>query len=507
MRRVAWLLAGSLGACACGAPPEQVRARSAPELNVAVQGDITGLYPALRNESFSFAVNANVFEGLTSLGRDLAPQPALADAWENPDEHTWLFHLRPGVRFSDTQPVRARDVVASLRFAMTADATRTLLAPVESVDSPSEEQVRVRTRFPCPVLLSHLAFAYVLPESALASPKGPPAPGTGPLRVESWQPGRELVVVRNSSFRGTPPDFERVRFVVTPDPAARLAALRAGRVDIADNVPNQEIEALRRSPSLRVVSRPGLRVLFLALPVDVAPFTSPRVREAIDLALDRPELVKRALGGFGAPASQLVPPPVLGYNPDIPVTGVNRARARELLRAAGVPAGVSLRLEGPTNRYPSGVEIMAEVARQLGEVGLRVAVEARPKEEFFEDVDAGRYQLLLYGWSCETVQAGEALDELIHTPPAGKGRNIEHFSDPAIDRLIDTANRSSSLRERGARLAQALAAVSRARPVIPLAIQNESFAFSAERVAWDPSLDMALHMADVHRAPPAPLVR
>ena len=110
------------------------------------------------------------------------------------------------------------------------------------------------------------------------------------------------------------------------------------------------------------------------------------------------------------------------------------------------------------------------------------------------------------GWSCETVQAGEALDELIHTPPPGKGRNIEHFSDPAIDRLIDTANRSSSLRERGARLAQALAAVSRARPVIPLAIQNESFAFSAERVAWDPSHDMALHVADVHRPPP-PLVR
>jgi ABC-type transport system substrate-binding protein len=136
MRRVAWLLVGSIGAWGCGVPPEEARARPAPELSVAVQGDITGVYPTLRNESFSFAVNANVFEGLTSLGPDLAPHPALADAWENPDEHTWIFHLRPGMRFSDTQPVRVQDVVASLRFAMAADATRTLLAP-RSRASPS----------------------------------------------------------------------------------------------------------------------------------------------------------------------------------------------------------------------------------------------------------------------------------------------------------------------------------------------------------------------------------
>jgi peptide/nickel transport system substrate-binding protein len=506
MRRLAWLIVGSLGASSCGV--EQGReAPPLPMLNVAVQGDITGLYPRLRNESYSFSVNANVFEGLTSLSHDLAPQPALADAWENPDERTWLFHLRPGVRFSDGEPVRARDVVASLRYAMRAEATRTLLEPVESVESLSERQLRIRTHFPCPVLLSHLAFAYVLPESALSESSDAPAPGTGPFKVELWHPGRELALARNLEFRGPLPDFERVRFVVTPDPALRLSALRAGRADIADNVPSAEIEGLRRSSTLRVVSRPGLRVLFLALRVDQAPFSSPRVREAVDLALDRDELVTRALGGLGTPASQLVPTPVLGYNPDIPVTAVNRSRARELLQSAGHPAGFSVRLDGPTNRYPAASEIMAEVARQLGEIGVRVEVVAQPKEAFFEHVDSGRYQFLLYGWSCETVQAGEALDELIHTPQPGAGVNIERFSDAAIDRLIDRANRSSRLRERSMLLAQALAAVAAARPALPLVVQNESFAFSAQRVAWEPSLDMALRIADVHRAPAAAIPR
>lgn len=490
MRRVAWLFAGSVCALGCGVDRGRA-ARPAPELTVAVQGDITGIYPRLRNESYSFSVNANVFEGLTSLGHDLAPQPALADGWENPDEHTWLFHLRPGVRFSDARPVRAADVVASLRGALAEEATRTLLAPVASVEAVSESHVRVRTRFPCPVLLSHLAFAFVHPEHGAAI-------GTGPYRVESWEPGRVLVLARNAAFRGAPPDFERVRFVVTPDPVARLAALREGRAEIADNVPAPEIDGLRERPGLRVVSRPSLRVLFLALRVDQAPFASPAVREALDLALDRDELVARAVGGFASPASQLVPPPVLGHNPEIPVTRPDRARARALLRRAGYPKGFAVRLDGPSDRYPAGAAIMAEVARQLGEIGVGVEVAARPKQEFFERIDSGRYQMLLYGWSCETVQAGEALDELIHTPPEGEGRNVAHFSDADIDGLVDTANRSSRIRERSALLARALAAVAAARPVIPLVIQNESFAYASPRVAWDPSLDMALRIADVH---------
>jgi len=498
MGRASWvLLVGAIGLQGCTA--EQAAPRPASLLTVAVQADITGLYPALRNESYSFTVNANVFEGLTALGHDLGPQPALADRWENPDEHTWLFHLRPGVRFSSGQPVRASDVVASLRYAVSADTTQTLLDPVESVEGLSDDLVRIRTHFPCPVLLAHLAFALVVPETALAQKAGTPPLGTGPFKVEAWRPGDELVLVRNPEFRGPRPSFDRVRFVVTPDPVQRLDMLRMGRADIVDNVPTEQIDLLRRSGTLRVVNRPSLRVLFLALRVDEPPFSNPLVREALDLALDRDELVKRAMGGFGAPSAQLVPPLVVGYNPAIPVTAPNPKRARELLRAAGYPAGFSVRLDGPTNRYPAGAEIMSEVARQLAEIGVKVDVRGKPKEEFFAQLDSGKYQLLLYGWSCETVQAGEALDELIRTAPAGAAPNLVHFSDPAIDRLIDAADRSSSIFERSALLAQGLAAVAKARPVVPLAIQNESFAYSSERVEWDPSLDMALHIADVHR--------
>ena len=200
--------------------------------------------------------------------------------------------------------------------------------------------------------------------------------------------------------------------------------------------------------------------------------------------------------GFGSPAAELVPPTVLGYNPDLRVTTPDRRRARELLRAAGYAEGFKARLDGPNNRYAGAVEIMGEVARQLAQIGITLELNAMPKEQFFALTDSGQYQLLLYGWSCETVQAGEALDELIHSSAPGTAPNLEFFSDPKLDRLIDQADRSPGLDERSRLLGQALARVAQLRPIVPLVVQNESFAFSS-RIDWNPSLDMALHLADM----------
>ena len=202
MRQSGWLLAGILATQGCA--PRHESDRRAATLTVAVQADITGVYPALRNESYSFAVNGNVFEGLTVLGHGLGPQPALADRWETPDDRTWLFHLRPGMRFSDGALVRARDVVASVRYAANSASTRTLLAPVESVDAASEDMVRIRTRFPCPVLLAHLSFALVLPEAALSDTGRPPGSRNGALHGSTAGSGGRSCGCRATRATGDP---------------------------------------------------------------------------------------------------------------------------------------------------------------------------------------------------------------------------------------------------------------------------------------------------------------
>jgi peptide/nickel transport system substrate-binding protein len=476
----------------CSAPGT---ARSPVTLSIAVQGDVTGLYPAIRNESFTFAVNSALFEGLTRFGRNLQPEPAVADRWDSPDERTWVFHIRPGIRFSDGEPVRPADVVASLRYATGLVATQYLMAAVESVEEVSPDEVRVRTRFPFPVLLSHLTCAFILPKEALS--RNPVSPvGTGPFKLESWKPGSELDLVENPFFHGARQGFERVRLRVVPDRGERVRALLAGDAEIIGNVPLDQIRDLRRHEGVRVVIRPTLKVLFLVLRTAEPHFKDPRVREAVELAIDREALVSHALGGFGTPARELVPPAVLGYDETSPSPPPDARKAKALLAAAGYPRGFDLRIEGPADHYTNSVEIMGEVARQLGEIGVRVTPDPMPKEAFFAGMDTPHFDLALYGWSCETVHAGELLDELVRTPQAAGGVNIAAFSDPALDRVIDAARQSPTLNERGHLLAQALRTVHATHAFVPLVAENESFAYTGA-VDWDPGLDMALRIADL----------
>ena len=121
--------------------------------------------------------------------------------------------------------------------------------------------------------------------------------------------------MRNPHFHASPPAFDRVRFRVEPDAGKRMDLVLQGEADVADHVPLDAPDALQARSDVRVVAQPSLRVLFLCLRVDQAPLSDPRGREAIDLGIDREELIARALNGRAEAASQLVPAAVVGFNP------------------------------------------------------------------------------------------------------------------------------------------------------------------------------------------------
>jgi peptide/nickel transport system substrate-binding protein len=502
-RRVplAALVALLLAAAAC--PKTRSRVVS-DTVTLAVRADITGIFPnpPIQNESFSLDVNSNIFEGLVRLDRNLNPEPAIAERWENPDERTYLFSLRKGLRFSNGTPLLASDVAASLQAALERPyVTRDTLQAIESVKALGTDRVEIRTRSPYPVLLQHLARGFVLPASALSQNPVPPI-GSGPYCLERHTPGKELVLVANPYFRGPMPVFHRVRFVVKPVAAARVQALESGEVQVADNLPLGDIERLGSRGGLEVIARPGLRVLFVAFAMRERPFSDPRVREAIDLALDRNELIRRALGGRAVRASQLVPPAVAGFNPFIALTQTDREKARRMLATAGYANGFSVRLDGTNDRYVNDAEILKEIARQLGEVGIRVEVNALPKSEFFPLLQSQKSSFYLLGWACETGDAGDALDAVMHTPTRGLlgSYNFQGLSDPELDRLIDESNRSPLAAIRSKLLADALARVATLRPILPIEIQTETVALSRS-VRWDLPLTFAFRVYEIKPAP------
>jgi peptide/nickel transport system substrate-binding protein len=496
---VAVLLAAAFAA-GCGA---RGRHREEDTLTLAVRSDVTGVFPnpPIINESFTLDVNANVFEGLVRLDRNLNAEPAIAERWENPDERTFVFSLKKGLRFSDGSPVTARDVVASLRAARERPfVTRDTLQAIESVEDAGDGRVRVRTRFPYPVLLSHLPRGFVLPEKALGERPVPPI-GTGPYRVDHHTPGRELVLTRNPYYRGPAPAYPRVVFLVRPGAKERVDALLTREAQLANDIPLDRVDALAKTAGVRVVSRPGLRVLFLAFWMPAGPFADPRVREAVDLALDREELVRRVFRGRSVPAAQLVPPAVAGYDAAIPFPRPDRDRAKRLLADAGFPKGFAARLDGPNNRYVNDAELLREVSRQLADVGIAVTPNAVPKSDFFDLLASRRSRFYLLGWACETGEAGDALDALMHTPSRGLLglQNYQGLSDAELDRLIDDSNRSPLPSGRIALLGEALRRVAALRPVVPLVVQTETLALSSS-VRWDPPLSLALKVYDMSPA-------
>jgi len=468
-------------------------------VTIAVRADVTGFFPnpPMVDESFTNSVNGEVLEGLVRFDPEWRLTAAIAERWETPDELTYVFHLQAGLRFSDGRPLTATDVAASL-LANTSRGwpTAGYLRNIESARADGPLRLVIRTRVPYPLLLYKLHWGYVLPAARL-SENPVPLVGTGPYRLASWQPGKGFALERSETYRGPPPVLRKARFEVVPDPEERIARLLSGRVDVADEIPLQRTDELRKEPGIRVFSGPSLRVLFLTLRVTEPPFSDPRVREAVDLAIDRQELVARAYDGKTVTATQLVPPSIVGYNPSIPAARIDLTRSRALLAEAGYPSGLDVRLDGTHNRYVNDRRILAELARQLARVGIRVTVNALDKASFFPLVDSGRSRFHLVGWSCGSGEAGEALEALVASPGAGLGTaNSAGFRDPVLDGLLEESDRALDPARRIEALQRALARVADQRPVLPLLVQSEALAVS-RRVDWSPGIGFGIRVEEM----------
>jgi peptide/nickel transport system substrate-binding protein len=501
-----WLQsAAALGACALGAcrgtpagpPPERT-------LTVALRADLSGFYPnpPTVNESFTFEINRWVFDSLVALDPGLHLVPSLAESWHNPDERTYVFELRRGLRFSDGTPCTASDVTASLAAALRRGwATVDYLKAIEAVRALDERRVEIRAGRADPALLTRLPWGFVLPAAGVD--RDPvPSVGTGPYRLDRWTPGRGFVLSRNPHYWGERPGFDRVEFRVVPDDGERVALVERGTADIADNVPLDAFDRLEKRVDLKLVIGSGHRVLFLALRVDRPPFDDPRIREAVDLSIDREAIVSRVLMGRAEPATQILPPSVVGHVPDLVPPTLDRERARRLLAAAGHPEGLAVRLDGPNNRYVRDAAILHEVARQLALVGIRAEARPMDKQEFYRLIEAGESVGHLLGWASETGDGADALDILFSPPERSSSARLNStgLADAELGRLIDAVRSSSDLRTRASSLRRAFARLAALRPVVPLVVQTEAVVHS-RRISWNAPANHALRALDLRPAP------
>lgn len=441
------------------------------------------LDPTLAAEAATQSALANVYDSLVAFDSEMRLQPALATSWTTPDDHSWVFNLRPGVRFHDGSPLTAADARDGLLRARNDVASRLKgrLASIESVTAEGTSTLRVRTVRPDPLLLTRLAYILIAPRPPL---------GTGAYAVERWEPGRVLQLrAFGDHWRGRPA-IARVDFVPLPSAEERIGALRRREVELLRSVPRHlagEVQALR---GFRLLARAGLVVNFLWFDSRPGPgnaFADPRVRRAVALAVDRRRLVAD-VGGRSEPLFQLVPQGVFGHVEDPPIVGNDPAEARRLLAEAGHPGGLDVVLV--TGPGASTEPLLTSLGRMLGAAGLRVKPEVREWPRMISDWAGMRIPFFVAGWRFETGEASSFLRDCLATPdPATGGAGCNPgYANPALDKVlaqIDDAP-GDNLRRDGYKELAALAA--REMPLVPLFRAEDLYA-AVEGVRFSPRLD------------------
>jgi peptide/nickel transport system substrate-binding protein len=470
-----------------------------PPLRIAIYDSPATLDPHQESEFLSFAIASHVYEGLTRLDGDLKVRPALAERWESPDALRWRFRLRANVRFHDGRLLTADDVVASLERARrhpNSDWTSYLVS-VDQVRALDPLTVEVATRTPYSLLLQKLAYILIVPRDAPEHIERPL--GTGPYRLAAPLPRQRLVLHAFEDYWGTPPTETVVHFEVEPSLARVLRAPPDEQADIVQALGPEDASLIASTPGYRLVSRAGITTDYLQMCLSRPPFSDPRVRQAVNLGVDRDALVREVLGGRGRAANQLVGPAVFGHDPSVPAIQRDVAQARRLLAAAGHPDGLDVDLD-----FRQGRRIDALVG-QLAEVGIR----ARPRPQAFTQLlarmRADEVDLYYGGAMAGTGDLSDLLDSLLHSrqPEHSLGEsNSNGYHNEQLDGLIESAARQSAMATRRATLQRCQRLAMADLPLVPLVIPEDIYGVR-EGIDWRPRLDGRVMGAEVRRVVPA----
>lgn len=465
------------------------------------------LDPYYHNETPTNSLNRNVHDGLVAFDSELNVVPALAGKWENPDNLTWIFHLRKGVNFHNGDPFTAEDVRFSIERCKTWEKSgfKATVSQVENVEVIDPYTVKITTKKPFGILPRKLAQVMILSKKFVKSQGDDYLTthenGTGPYAVKEWIKGDHLTLVANEKYWKGAPEIKKVIVRPLTNDPTRTAAILSGEVHIIDDLAVRDVARIKASQKVSLVSRPGLRLIYLQMdqdrehspkivsPTGKNPLMDASVRKAIYLGIDEEAIVKYIMNGFAFAASQFYPNAVFGYDKTIKRPGYNPEKAKKLLTEAGYPDGFTITLDSPNDRYVNDEKIAQAVAASLSKIGIKVKVNAIPKATFFPMSDRRETSFFLIGWACGDGDASAFLDGIAHTHDKAKGYgryNRGRYSNSKVDRLIEAASATVNPNERLKNMIEAQRiALLEDQAFIPLHFQVDLYAKS-NKINWKP---------------------
>lgn len=400
------------------------------------------------------------YRSLVRLDKRSRIIPDLAEGWETPNNLTYIFRLKPGVRFHHGAELTAEDVkftFDSVRDPATKSPHLGGLEKLARVEVLGRYTVAFYLKEPFAPFLAN-AILGIVPKELAQNSSGDFSRrpiGSGPFQLQSWRQDERLELSPFNGSAGEKPKLERVILRIIPDATVRLLELEKGTLDlVVGAVPPEALPRLKKVKGLKVLETEGSSYTYLGFNLRDPVLKKQTVREAIACAINREEIVEALLNGQATLATGLLPPWHWAYEPQVRRYPYDPERAKRLLDEAGYPIP-----HGPGPRYRFTLTYKtttSDLARavgevlqeQLGRVGIQLTIRTYEWGTFYADVKSGNFQLYLLTW------VGIVDPDIYHhytfhsgsVPP--KGANRGHYVNPELDRLIERGRTTLDQEER-----------------------------------------------------------
>lgn len=425
------------------------------DLVIASSADAVSLDPAGSNDVPSSNVAENIYESLVKQNMDMELEPSLATEWEAVEDDVWEFKLREDVKFHDGSDFNADVVKTNIERVMDEEVGSPrafLYEMISDIEVVDDHTVRFITEYPFAPLPAHLAHsggAMVAPDlieedyEAMEDGEEPGSVitenpiGTGFFKFEEWKPGEYISLSKNEDYWGEPANLDTVTFKVVDEDQTRVAELLTGDSHIIDPLSPSDVAQVEGEEGVEPARQASVSLSYVGFNADKEPFDDPKVRQAINMAIDKSEIIDGIYDGAGIPAVGPLAPDVFGYDPDVEGLEYDPDKAKELLEEAGLEDGFSTTIW--TNDSRERIDAATNIQAQLKEFNVDVEVEILEWGAYLEQTANGEHEMFVLGWSTVTGDADYGLYALFHSDNFGDPGNRTFTDDPELDDLLDEA--------------------------------------------------------------------
>ncbi|MER8678217.1 ABC transporter substrate-binding protein [Mesorhizobium sp. M0162] len=496
-----WFLALSSGA-ALASTPGIIRAANGQEIIDEITWALSSIPETLfvphAWSSSAGVIMSLVQEGPLLFGDDLALVPGPAERWELTDPTTAVYHLRSGVTFSDGSPLTADDVVATVKYHLSADSASQVASFYSSVVSaeatdPATVTVKLKSpnvqfRYWAALMAGFLFKKDQLGNDDLGTPDLLPL-GTGPYRLVEFIPAERVVLEARDDYWGGKPIIKKITIVAIPEEQTRLLAMKNGDINGTFDVSVSDMDQWKALGNVDVITQPSLAVYLLTLDQSAPPFDDIHVRKAISYAIDREGLVKALLKGKGEPATALNPPgmwagimppdEVREFYDTLPTYQFDLEKAKGELKQSKYPDGFEV-IVTSSNTDPYHINILQSVSENLRQISIAVKVQQTDTTQWFADyLRHEKLGMQIMGYSPDFADASNYPTLFLGSANAAKdGMNASNFKNSEVDKALATANEKSDPKERGEALKQVFRIANEDAAVVPIFWPDSAMAIS-----------------------------